>query len=187
MNVVAPTVLIVQWSFTLVTLAVIASIFRFTALNSFVDHRKNALRAQLRERIAVIPRLLVVIQHIGKFAELREKERQVFEFLGDGYYTFASEIYQIRAQYRNLIIRTRFLLVGFLAVLFVLWIWPNYLSRTPAPLDWIGLVLFLFLAATSIAIILRNVDMGVATFADRKELESVLDDVIKVSVNHLDV
>ena len=66
------TIPMLQWLLGLSSLALLSTIFRLTALNTFVDHRKTALRNQLKDKIEKKPKILLVIQNIGKFIELRK-------------------------------------------------------------------------------------------------------------------
>lgn len=66
--------------------------FRLNSLHTSADNRKAALRDQIKK----LPPLLIVVQHVGKFAG---RELAIFRTLHPVYEGYVREIYSIRATY----------------------------------------------------------------------------------------
>jgi len=84
-------------------LLLVSITFRLAASNTFVDHRKAALRTQLKEKITKCSELIFVIQSLGKVPALRLQEQNLFSSLGAGYKYLVDEIYSIRNNYSRLL------------------------------------------------------------------------------------
>ena len=161
---------ILQWLLGLTTLALLSTIFRLTALNTFVDHRKTALRNQLKDKIKKKPKILLIIQNIGKFIDLRTKEKEVFDLLGEGYYDFIVEIYDIRGKYNSLSKLMTVIVVEISILAIILF----YLESGNI---YFSLIFFLIIGCALIVII-NNISLTPLTFNKKEKMEAILDEAI---------
>jgi hypothetical protein len=172
----------VQWGLGLATLAVATTIFRFTVLHNQVDHRKNALRAQLKDEIAENPGLLIIIQEFGKVRSLKDKERAVFLGIGPAYYDLAYEIYGIRRQYKLTSAGLTIALVALSA--WVVSIYFDGAYQAGRSLIVPAFVGFLFVAVISVAAIWQNIRLRPMNPERCRKLEKALDEVIATHASH---
>jgi hypothetical protein len=81
--------------------AVAFGLYRLTSLNTFIDHRKNALRSVFREVCEVYPDLILLIQNIGKTGKPM-KEITILKSLHPVAACLAEEIQGFRNRYKKL-------------------------------------------------------------------------------------
>lgn len=137
------------------TVVLAGVMFRLTAINTFIDHRKTSLRNQLRSIIEAAPSLLVVIQRLGKVPSLADDERLLLHSLDEAYGEIAHEVHALR---RKAFRWTEALRLGLLswgcaaAVLFVFQVPIEAKSQAVvlAGLVLIGLLLAVFLVGRAL-------------------------------------
>jgi hypothetical protein len=165
---------LLQWGFYLVALVVGATVYRLTALNTFVDHRKTVLRNHLAKEIGEHSELLTVIQNVGKVGVLRDAEQQLFEMLSPGCRDLVRQIYKYRKAYA-LLAGQALVLVGIVTVLLtVLALDFNRFAHFPR--WWFAIVVVVFIY--SLALIAINIGLDIVTSPESSDA-SLLHRLIK--------
>lgn len=141
-----------------------AGVFRLTAINTFIDHRKTALRNQLRDCITTSPYLLVAIQRLGKVPELGQREEELFSAIHPAYGIIVREIHQLRDRAFRWGVRLRIALGAWLLVCSVLAVVSAPPQQKPTALFPIGVITAFGLAL--VIVLGRTLQPGISRTTD---------------------
>lgn len=101
---------------------------------------------------------------------MRKKEREFFDLLGDGYYEFIVEIYDIRKKY-NLLSKLMTVLIMIMSIFAII----IFYSKSGN----MYFVLFIFILIIGCAYVIRNnISLRPLTFNKKEKMEIILDEVI---------